>query len=167
MIDTAVEFGESRLARQNFKELLGDGRLANDPRVVRLAWLVGEQDLALQRVEGILASAEARKPSMDQAACAALVYKSAILLERGEVGLAIASARAAVQLDDANPGARFVLSAALKAAGSLDEALAVLGRTDNPLLTPQRVQLLLDSNRREEAVRLVRGVIRASRAMTD
>lgn len=161
LIDAAVEFGENSLARQNLKELLRDGGLADDPRVIRLAWLVGEQDLALQRVERILASAEARKPSLDQAACAAMVYKSAILLERGQVGPAIAAARSAFQLDDANPDARFVLSAALKAAGSLDEALAVLGSEDNPRLTPQRVQLLLDSGRRDEAVRLVRGVVRA------
>jgi tetratricopeptide (TPR) repeat protein len=161
LIDTAVEFGENSLAKQYLTELLRDGRLADDPRVVRLAWLVGEQDLALQRVEGILASAEASKQSMDQAACAALVYKSAILLERGQVEPAIAAARSAVQIDDANPNARFVLSAALKAAGSLDEALAVLGSEDNPQLTPQRVQLLLDSGRREEAVRLVRRVVRA------
>ncbi len=161
LIDAAVEFGENRLARQNFRQLLADGGLDDDPRVVRLAWLLGERDLALKRIKGILASAEARKPSMNQAACAARVYESAIRLERGEVGLAIASGRAAVQLDDAYPDARFVLSAALKAAGSLDEALAVLGSADNPLLTPQRVQLLLDSGRRDEALRLVRGVLRA------
>jgi tetratricopeptide (TPR) repeat protein len=161
LIDAEVEFGEGSLAKRQLRELLRDDQLADDPRVVRLAWLVGEQDRALQRVESILASASAGKPSMDQTACAALVYKSAILLERGQVEQAITAARSAFQADDANPDARFVLSAALGAAGSLDEALAVLGSEDNPQLTSQRVQLLLDSGRREEAVRLVRRVVRA------
>ena len=161
LIDAAVDFDENDLALQHFAVLMQDARLQDDPRVVRLAWLLDKPDLALERVQSILASAETRKPSMDQEACTALIYRSAILLERGEIMSAIDAARSAVKLDDANPDARFVLSAALKAADKPDEALAALGSEDNPRLMTQRVQLLLDIGRREEAVRLIRRAVQA------
>ena len=101
---------------------------------------------------------------MDKAACTALVYRSAILLERGEVASAVEAARYAVQFDNANPDARFILSATLKAAGSLEEALAVLGNDYNPRLVVERVQLLIEINRREEAVRLIRRTVQAEPA---
>jgi tetratricopeptide (TPR) repeat protein len=159
LIDAAVEFDENNLARQHFDVLIQDSSLENDPRMVRLAWLLGKPDLALERVQSILASAETRKPSMNGEACTALTYRSAILLERGEVTSAIDAARSAVELNDANPDARFVLSAALKAAGSPDEALAALGSEYDPQLVIQRVQLLLDIGHRQEAIRLVRRTV--------
>lgn len=163
LIDAAVEFNEKDLARLHFDVLAQDSRLENDPRVVRLAWLLDKPELALDRVKIILASAEKRKPTMDRDACTALIYRSAILLELGQITSAIDAARLAVKFDDANSDARFVLSAAIKAAGSPEEALAVLGNEYDPQLVTQRVQLLLDIGRREEAVRIVRRAVQTER----
>jgi tetratricopeptide (TPR) repeat protein len=161
LIDAAFDFGKKALARQHLTVLTQDARLHHDPEVVRLAGLLGERDLALERAELILASAELERPSLRQAASAALVYKSAILLELGKITTAVEAARSAVKINDAYPDARLALSAALKAAGSLGEALDALGRRDDPRLTAERVQLLLDIDHCDEAVRLVRSVVRA------
>ena len=158
MIDAACKFGKKDLARRHLDVLLNDTSFAGEPVVVRLAWVLGESDVALERAERDL-SVHASAPM--------LALKAGILVDDGQYSEAIEAAGAAVRLDPASSEARYILSVAHLAVGSPTEALAALGEQDNSLVVPQRVACLFELGRSEDATALAEATLRSKTALPD
>lgn len=160
LVLAARQFGEDGVGMEHLRLLLDDPAVAGDPEIVRLAWIYGWTDIALERAaeiidapsEGSGEDAEVRRSNELRAR----IYQAGILNELGDTDAAIEAGRAAVALDDHAPLARFVLADALRMSGSPGEALAVSGQDADPLLVRQRVGLLLELGRDEEAIHLVK-----------
>ncbi len=158
LIEAASEFRRQDLAKKHLEELLDDPSLVDEPEVVRLAWVVGESDVALQRAERSL-SVHPSEPM--------LTLKAGILIEGGHYDEAIAAARQAVRLDPTSAQARYSLSEGLRAAGSPSDALAVLGEEDSGLVVRQRVACLFELGRSAEAAVLVKAALRGKEEPSD
>ena len=158
MIDAAIKFGKHDLAREHLKVLLDDSSLTDDPDVVRLAWLLGQTDVALERVERNL---------RDHASAPMLALKAGILIDAGQYDEATKAASEAVRLDETSLQARYILSVGLQAAGSPAKALAILGEEDDSLVIPQRVACLFELGRSAEATALAEAALRSKAGPLD